>query len=120
MNIFILANQKSGVGKLTTAVNMAFILKNKGKRVLFIDTDSQGNSTDYFKTKIKDVPMLYDVILDEERISIIEAVQKNEIGDIVVSDPLLTTANSVLLNDIEGIYRFNNSLENLSEQNHYD
>ena len=99
---------------------MSLILKNKGKRVLFIDTDSQGNSTDYFKAKIKDVSTLYDVILDDERISIIEAIQKNEIGDIVASDPLLTKADSVLLNNIEGIYRFNDSLENLSEQNHYN
>ena len=46
MKTFILANQKGGVGKSTTAVNIAAVLRNKGNRVLFIDADPQGNSTD--------------------------------------------------------------------------
>ena len=114
MKTFILANQKGGVGKSTTAVNIATILKNKGKKVLFIDADPQGNSTDSFKAKIKDVPTLYDVILDDERIPIAEAIQKLKLGDIVASDPLLTKADSILLNDVEGIYRFQDALTNLS------
>ena len=114
MKIFILANQKGGVGKSTTAVNIATILKNKGKQVLFIDADPQGNSTDSFKAKIKDVPTLYDIILDDERIPIAEAIQKLELGDIVASDPLLTKADSILLNDVEGIYRFQDALTNFS------
>ena len=114
MKTFILANQKGGVGKSTTAVNIATILKNKGKQVLLIDADPQGNSTDSFKAKIKDVPTLYDVILDDERIPIAEAIQKLELGDFIASDPLLTKADSILLNDVEGIYRFQDALINLS------
>lgn len=114
MKTFVLANQKGGVGKSTTAVNMATILRSKGNKVLFIDADPQGNSTDSFKAKIKDVPTLYDVILDDERISIAEAIQPLEMGDIVASDPLLTKADSILLNDVEGVYRFQDALVNLS------
>lgn len=115
MKIIVIANQKGGVGKTTTATSVANILTNQGFKTLLIDADQQGNSTDTYHAEVEGVATLYDVLLEKEenRIELKEAIQTTEHGDIVASDPLLMRADEVLRSDVEGIYRLKDALERL-------
>ena len=64
--IFAVANQKGGVGKTTTAVNLAACIAATGQRVLLVDGDPQGNaSSSLGMDKAACMTTLYDVILNE-------------------------------------------------------
>lgn len=113
MKVIVVANQKGGIGKTTTAVAVASTLSSKGYRTLLIDADQQGNSTDTYRAQVEGVATLYDVLMDDH-IPLNEAVQHLENGDIVASDPLLREGDAKLSTDAEGEYRMINAIENLN------
>ena len=114
MKTIVIANQKGGIGKTTTSTALASILTEKGYKTLLIDTDVQCNSSDTYRAKIKDTSTLYDVLLDDDRISLKEAIQHTEMGDTVAADPLLRRAGSILDADrANGVFRLKDALEEL-------
>ena len=75
--IFTFANQKGGVGKTTTAINLGAYLSGAGRRVLLVDSDPQGNATTSIGYDPRRVEAtLYDVLID--RLPSVDAILPTE------------------------------------------
>jgi len=100
--IISVSNQKGGVGKTTTTVNVAAFLAEKGKRVLIIDIDPQGNAGFGIGINAEEMETtLYEVLLDE--IPIEEAIFKTEIeGLSIIPSNIHLSGAQVDLLDAEG------------------
>ena len=77
----VIANQKGGVGKTTTAINLSASLADLGKKILVIDTDPQGNTSSGLGVEKNEVEnTVYELLIGESKIE--ECIQKEVIENL--------------------------------------
>ena len=115
--IIAVVNQKGGVGKTTTAVNLTAALTEAGKKVLMCDFDPQANATSGLgveKRKVKH--SVYDVIIND--VAAKDAIVSTKFGDVLPSSPDLAGAAVELLTMDAPNFRLKNAL--LAVKDQYD
>ena len=113
--IIAVVNQKGGVGKTTTAVNLTAALTELGKKVLMCDFDPQANATSGLginKRKIQN--SVYDVIVND--VPVTEAIVSTKFGDVLPATADLAGAAVELITMPEPHYRLRNGLKQVADQ----
>ncbi len=118
--IYAIANQKGGVGKTTSVINLAAFLAASGRRVLVVDMDPQANATSGFGYDKYDLELsTYDLLLETAVIDNILLQHKEYKLDLLPSHPTLAGAEVELVNAIGREYRLRNALEKVSSRYDY-
>ncbi|HET7712177.1 MAG TPA: ParA family protein [Thermoanaerobaculia bacterium] len=118
--IITVANQKGGVGKTTTAINLSAAVANKGHKTLLIDLDPQANSTMSYVDVRSVQRSMYDVMVSEEL----------EFRDVIVATPVenlwvapsriaLAKLESKLIGDLDGPFRLKDKLKDAASEFDY-
>ncbi|SPP29780.1 ParA family protein [Brochothrix thermosphacta] len=117
VRILAIANQKGGVGKTTTAINLGASLAIIGHRVLLVDTDPQGNTSSGVGIKKAEVKQcIYDVLVGDVPLEDVIITSDVKNLDVVPATIQLAGAEIELVSTISRERRLENALETISER----
>ena len=114
--IIAIANQKGGVGKTTTCVNLCAALNMMGKRILLVDGDPQGNASSGMGVKKSVRPNVYDMLINS--VPAADCVVHTKFGDVIPTGKELAAASVELIGTSKREYVLKNAL--LSLYSDYD
>ena len=108
------ANQKGGVGKTTTCVNLTAALKKRGRRVLLLDCDPQGNSTSGMGVEKQTRPNCYDMMINGAPAA--SCIQHTKWGDVLPANVNLSGCSVELVSVPKREFVMKNAIEPIRDQ----
>lgn len=120
MKIYAIANQKGGVGKTTSVINLGAMLGKRGYKTLIVDIDPQANATSSMGVnKFEVAGSTYDMLLEEAESDQITIPVEAYSVDVLPSNPALAGAEVELVAALGREYRLQNALKKLDGRYDY-